>query len=82
MASTHSTIENAVEEYKQIIQRMDALLKQADQEKANAVPDRVTALNDRIEDIGVIRQQLVAKVKQSGITREVLGETRRLMSIF
>jgi len=82
MASINTTKENPVQEYMQLINRMDELVNKFNADKATVAPEKVASLDERMEDIGVIRAQLVTKVKQSGISREILDETRRLLSIF
>lgn len=71
-----------IEEYMQLLRRTDELLEAAEAEKNNTPPENHADLDDRIEDIKAIREQLMEHVKKSGISREILEKTRRLLSIF
>ncbi|MFB3788226.1 MAG: hypothetical protein ACE15F_17845 [bacterium] len=74
--------EITIEEYMQLLRRTDELLEAAEEEKKNTLPENQADLDDRIEDIKAIREQLMEHVKKSGISREILEKTRRLLSIF
>ncbi|HOJ61698.1 MAG TPA: hypothetical protein PK878_15545 [bacterium] len=74
--------ESFIAEYMQLLRRTDELLEAAAQEKKNSPPEKQPELDDRIEDIKAIRGQLMDHVKKSGISREILEKTRRLLSIF
>ncbi len=81
MNFTNQTIENGVEEYMQLIHRMDELVEKLKQETGEDGEPSASA-KEHLEDIDVIRQQLITKVKECGISKDLLDNTRRLLSIF
>ncbi|RJP25933.1 MAG: hypothetical protein C4527_16455 [Candidatus Omnitrophota bacterium] len=82
MALSDQVVDNAVEEYMVLMQRMESLAAEALTEKEGATPERQKELDERIGDIAAIRDQMVSTVKQSGISRDVLEQAARLLSIF
>lgn len=82
MTFVDQTVQNSVEEYMKLIRRTDELLKKFQEEKANTPPEKLHTVNERIDDIEVIRKQLMTHVKEKGISREILDKTSRLLSIF
>ena len=79
---SNQTIENATEEYMKHIKKIEAIIAKAKTEKNLADPARQSELDERIEDVEAIHKQLVSRVIKGGISRDILEETARLLSIF
>ncbi len=75
-------VENAVEEYMALMNRIDSLMEEINKEKVHAEPEKEQELNERMDDIKAIRDQLINTVKESGISRDILDQANRLLSIF
>ncbi len=82
MTLSEQVVENAVEEYMALMDRMDTLTEEAKKEMETATPERVKELEEKIGDIQAIREQLITSVKQSGISRDIIDQASRLLSIF
>ena len=82
MSFVDSAVENGVEEYMKIIRRTDELLEKFKAEKEACPPENQSEIAERIDDIEVIRKQIITHVKEKGISKEIIEKTSRLLSIF
>ncbi len=82
MVASDQAVENAIEEYMKNMNRINEITEQALAEKETATPERAAELDERLDDIAAIRNRLITKVKKSGISREILDDTERMLSIF
>ncbi|MGC9328323.1 MAG: hypothetical protein ACP5I1_11870 [Candidatus Hinthialibacter sp.] len=82
MSFIDKTVKNGVEEYMTLIRRTDELLVKFNQEKEATPPEKQHEVAERIDDVEVIRKQLISQVKEKGISQEILDKTSRLLSIF
>lgn len=82
MSFVDHSVENGVEEYMKLIRRTDELLLKFQEDKTTTPPEKQHEVVERIDDIEVIRKQLISHVKEKGISREILEKTSRLLSIF
>lgn len=82
MSFLDQSVSNGVEEYMKLIRRTDELLVQFQADQANTPPEKLHAVNEKIDDVEAIRKQLITHVKEKGISREILEKTSRLLSIF
>jgi len=82
MTFVEQVVDNSIEEYMTLIRRTDELIDKFKADKEGATPEDVKELDERLDDIEVIRKQLITHVKTKGISREILDKTGRLLSIF
>jgi len=82
MSVIDKSVENGVQEYMDLMNRIEELRKQTRSRLQNATPDEHKQLLSLQEDLETIRQELVESVKKNGITRDILDRTARLLSIF
>ncbi|MBN2329621.1 MAG: hypothetical protein JXR73_20940 [Candidatus Omnitrophica bacterium] len=82
MSFIDQTVENGIEEYMNLVRRTDELLSKFNQEKETTPPEKQHEVAERIDDVEVIRKQLISHVKGKGISQEILDKTSRLLSIF
>lgn len=82
MSFIDHSMTNSVEEYMKLIHRTDDLFKKYKTDKEAVSPDKQKEMDEKIDDIDVIRKQLITHVKEKGISREIIEKTTRLLSIF
>ncbi len=82
MTFVEQAVDNSIEEYMKLIRRTDELIDKFKAEKEGSTPENVKEVEERLDDIEVIRKQLITHVKTKGISREILDKTGRLLSIF
>ncbi len=82
MTFVEQAVDNSIEEYMKLIRRTDELIDKFKAEKEGSTPENVKEIEERLDDIEVIRKQLITHVKTKGISREILDKTGRLLSIF
>ncbi|MDX9753606.1 MAG: hypothetical protein RBU29_06570 [bacterium] len=70
-------LENGVEKYMELIQRLDSLL-----EEAEASSDTDSSGDERIEDLQAIRNEFITNVKNCGINKTIIEKTDRMLSVF
>lgn len=82
MPTLQQITENNVQDYMKLLSRTDELLKKFQLDKQSCPPEKQKELDERIDDVEVIRKQLITQVKEKGISREIIEKTGRLLSIF
>lgn len=71
-------LDNGVQKYMELIQRLDTLL-----EEAESISEEETAeADERIEDLNAIRSEFVSNVKSCGINKTIIEKTDRMLSVF
>jgi len=82
MTAFDNAVENSVQQYTELLNKIDSLMTETRSKLQSATPDEHKQILERVDDLDTIRQQLVDDVKAQGISRDVLERTERLLSIF
>ncbi|MBD3266298.1 hypothetical protein GF373_06475 [bacterium] len=80
MSFIDQSVENGVDRYMEIIQKIDSLLDHA--ENGNGETENANEQDERVEDLNVIRQEFVSNVVNNGINKDIIEKTSRMLSVF
>jgi FixJ family two-component response regulator len=80
MSFIDQSVDNGVEKYMELIQKIDHLIDEA--EEKNPPAENANELDERVEDLNAIRQEFVKDVVNNGINKDIIDKTSRMLSVF